>query len=222
MPKFAPWSYSKLKAFETCPRQFYHMKIAKTYTEPEREHLIYGNEFHKACELYVRDGKSLPKKFDYAKGMLDTLMKKPGEKHTELRMGLNKDLEPCEYFAKDIWYRGIVDLLIIDEDKAWIVDYKTSKNEKYADTGQLELMYLTVLKHYPNIKKIHAALLFVIPKKLITETYTREDEPALWKRWLARYTKAETAAKNNIWNPNPSGLCNRHCAVLECPHNGQG
>ena len=25
----------------------------------------------------------------------------------------------------------------------------------------------------------------------------------------------------DVWNPRPSGLCKKHCVVLECPHNGR-
>ena len=30
-----PWSFSRIKAFEQCPKQFYHIKIAKDYVEEE-------------------------------------------------------------------------------------------------------------------------------------------------------------------------------------------
>ena len=39
----APWSFSRLKSFEQCPKQFYHMKIAKDYTEGETDAMRYGS-----------------------------------------------------------------------------------------------------------------------------------------------------------------------------------
>ena len=62
----APWSFSKAKAFEQCPKQFYHEKILREYPFVETEAIRYGNAFHTAAEEYIRDGTPLPKMFDYA------------------------------------------------------------------------------------------------------------------------------------------------------------
>ena len=54
--KIAPWSYSKAKSFETCPKQFYHEKILREYPFIETEAIRYGNLFHTAAEKFIRDG----------------------------------------------------------------------------------------------------------------------------------------------------------------------
>ena len=221
MPTFAPWAYSKIKAFETCPKQFYHLKVAKDYTEPPSEHLSYGNEVHKACEKFVKEDEPLPPKFRSFKPVLDALAKKPGEKHAELKLGLNADLRPCKFFGKDVWWRGVVDLLIHDGDRGWVIDYKTGK-ARYADPGQLELMALATFAHYPHVKEIRAALIFLVAEEMIRKKYTRDDIEPLWAKWIKRVNVAEAAMQANVFNPKPSGLCTNHCAVLECPHNGRG
>ena len=108
----------------------------------------------------------------------------------------------------------------MDKETAWVVDYKTSKSAQYADKGQLELMAMATFKHFPKIKKVHAGLLFVIAKKLIKQKYTDDMQPALWDKWLANYDRMEVAYKEDVWNARPSGLCKRHCAVIECVYNG--
>jgi hypothetical protein len=35
----APWSFSKIKAFEQCPKQFYHEKILKEFPVVETDAL---------------------------------------------------------------------------------------------------------------------------------------------------------------------------------------
>ena len=217
----APWSFSRIKAFEQCPKQFYHMKIMKDYVESETEAMLYGTAFHTAAEEYVRDGTPMPAKFDYAVGALDSLKSKQGNKLCEYKLGVTKDLEPCGFTDKEVWFRGIADLIILNENVAWVVDYKTGKSARYADKGQLELMALVVFKHFPQVKTVKAGLLFVVSKDLIKDVYTKEQVPALWEKWLADYSKMEQAFKNNMWNPKPSGLCRRHCAVVECAHNGR-
>ena len=218
-----PWSFSRIKAFEQCPRKFYHLKVAKDYTEPETEAMRYGTELHLAAEEYVRDGKPIPEKFIFIKGVLDALMKKEGEKLCEYEMGLTENLEPCGFKGENVWYRGIADLIILNlaKKKAWIIDYKSGKNSRYVDKGQLELMALAVFKHFPEVETVKAGLLFVVSNDLIKETYTKENEWLMWKKWLGDYGRMEKAFEANVWNPHPSGLCKRHCPVTGCPHNGR-
>lgn len=219
----APWSFSRIKAFEQCPKQFYHMKVAKTYTEPETEAMRYGTEFHEAAEVYVRDGTPLPARFEFAKPALDALLRIPGEKLCEYEMGLTEDLEPCGFKDENVWYRGIADLLIVDHDKkeARVLDYKTGRNTRYAERGQLELMALTTFAHFPEIETVKAGLLFVIAKELIKTSYTAHNKAELWRKWLSKYAAMEKAFENDVWNPKTSGLCRAHCPVTECPHNGR-
>lgn len=217
----SPWSFSKIKAFEQCPKQFYHMKIAKDYTEKETEAMLYGTLFHEAAENFVKDDTPIPEKFKYAEAALTSLKNKPGKKLCEYKLGLTEDLEPCGFFDENVWFRGIADLIILDGDTAWVVDYKTGKSARYADKGQLELMALATFKHFPEIKKVKAGLLFVIAKALIKDSYDSTAAPIMWKKWLADYARMEKALETDTWNARPSGLCRQHCAVLDCPHNGR-
>ncbi len=216
----SPWSFSKIKAFEQCPKQFYHMKIAKDYIEKETEAMLYGTLFHEAAENFVKDDTPIPEKFKYAESALTNLKNKPGKKLCEYKLGLTEDLEPCGFFDENVWFRGIADLIILDGDTAWVVDYKTGKSARYADKGQLELMALATFKHFPEIKKVKAGLLFVIAKALIKDSYDSTAAPIMWKKWLADYARMEKALETDTWNARPSGLCRQHCAVLDCPHNG--
>ena len=216
----SPWSFSRIKSFEQCPKQFYHLKVAKDYVESETEAMRYGTEAHLVAEEFIGSDKPIPKKFNYMKPVLEALKARDGEKHCEMKLGLTRALEPCDFMSEHVWWRGIVDLVIINGDMAWIVDYKTSKSAKYADKGQLELMALATFKYFPKIKKINAGLLFVVSNNFIKQTYTDDMIPALWKKWLSNYSRMEIAHSNNVWNAHPSGLCKRHCVVLECIHNG--
>lgn len=219
------WSFSSIKLFDQCPKKYYHLKVAKDYTEDFNTRVIlYGNEFHKAAEDYVSGAKAeLDARFIYAKAALDRLMGMPGDKLCEYKMGLTENLEPCDFHAKDVWYRGIADLLIIDKavGAAKVIDYKTGKSARYADKGQLELMALCVFKHFPEIKVIKAGLLFVVCNAFVGEVYTVEKQSPLWQKWMATYGGLERAFSNDVWNAKPTGLCRAHCVVLECPHNGR-
>ena len=75
-----PWSFSKAKAFEQCPKQFYHMKVLQQYEDKETEAMRYGTLMHEAAEKYVRDKEPLPRAFEYVQDTLDSLTAKRGEK----------------------------------------------------------------------------------------------------------------------------------------------
>ena len=216
----APWSFSRIKAFDTCPKQFYHVNVLKQFPFVETEAMRYGTELHKAAEEFIWDGTLVPERFGFLRPALQVLADMPGEKLCERKLGLNDRLEPCDFFAKDVWFRGIVDLAIIDGDRAYIVDYKSGKNSRYAEKGQLELMALAMFRHFPQLKEVKAGLLFVIANDFVRGKYARSGSKALWQKWLGEYAKMEAAFESGVWNPKPSGLCKRHCPVVECPHNG--
>jgi hypothetical protein len=197
--------------------------VVKDFQEDQNaEHLIYGTRFHKAAELYIRDGQPLPPEFTYAKSSLDNLGQRPGRKLCEYEMGLTENLEPCEFKDPRVWWRGIADLIILEDDgTARVLDYKTGKNAKYADTGQLELMALAVFKHFPEVTRVKAGLLFVIAKQFPKASYDRADEAKLWEKWLRDHGRMRRAYETGVWNPRTSGLCKKHCVVLSCQHNGR-
>lgn len=221
MSEAGAWSYSRMKDFETCPKQYYHVKVLKEHPFVETDATRYGNEFHKAAENFVRHGSDLPGKFAQYTDPLTALRDRPGDKHCELKLGLTEDLEPCGFFSKKVWFRGIVDLLIADGETGYVVDYKTGKSAKYADPDQLELMALATFAHFPYIKEVKAGLLFVVAGAFIKEQYAEKSRDERWARWYQRYAAMEKAHETGVFNPRPSGLCRAHCPVLECPHNGQ-
>ena len=220
MKQAGAWSFSKIKNFETCPKQFYHVTVLNEFPFKDTEATLYGKSFHTACEEFIRDGKPLPPQFSFMQDTMDRLAAMPGEKYCELKMGLTADLEACGFFDKGVWFRGIVDLLIIDGDTARVVDYKTGKSAKYADKGQLQLMALSVFKHFPQVKKVKGALLFTIANEIVKQDYSVTDEGVLWAPWLQKYAALEKAHETGVWNPRPSGLCRKYCPVVACAHNG--
>ncbi len=167
--------------------------------------------------------EELDPRFSYAAPALVKLKSMPGEKLCEYKMGLTSNLEPCDFYAKNVWYRGIADLIVLDAEKktAKIFDYKTGKSARYADKGQLELMALCVFAHFPHVQTVKAGLLFVVCNAVIREDFSVDNTSELWKKWGAEYGQLQRAYDNGVWNPRPTGLCKAHCVVLECPHNGK-
>lgn len=219
------WSYSSLKLFDQCPRKYFHLRVAKDFEEPESEAMLYGTRFHEAAENYIKSmgDTPLPPYFGFAKKALDNLIQLPGVKHCEYEMGVTENLDPCKFNDPNVWFRGIADLLIIDEEKAEarVIDYKTGKSAKYADPDQLELMSLCVFKHFPKVKKVKSGLLFVVANAFIKSKCDADNQGVLWDKWVSKHNRLKIAMQNDTWNPKPSGLCRKHCVVTSCSHNGR-
>ena len=208
------WSFSALKDYINCPKKYHETKVLKNYKFVDTPQTIYGKEVHTALENYVRDGTPLLKNYMRFKGMVDSLVNIPGDKYPEYEMGLTKELGPCDFNDENRFVRGIVDLLIVDGEHAFIVDYKTGSN-KYPDLKQLRLMALMTFAHFPKVNKIKAGLLFVMHNQFITEEYKREDIEKSWKRFEQPLQRLNMSYENDSWVPNPTPLCG-WCPVVTC------
>jgi ATP-dependent exoDNAse (exonuclease V) beta subunit len=218
------WSYSSIKTFDQCPKKYYHLKVAKDVKDSDTTATVYGKELHSAAEFFVRDGTEIPAKFSFVRDTLEALRKIEGEKHCEIKLGVAKKdgkYIPCEFFDKNVWWRGIADLLIIQGDKGFLVDYKTSKNAKYADTKQLDLLAGAVFLHYPQVKTLKSALLFVVSNEVVQKEHEAMFATAYMSTMHPELTRLEAAMTNNVWNPNSGPLC-KFCPVVECSHNRRG
>jgi PD-(D/E)XK nuclease superfamily len=136
MLKPPAWSYSSITLFDQCPKKYFHLRVAKDTKEPESDAMMYGKDVHLAAENYIKDGTPIPEKYAYLKPMLEKLNTIDGEKLCEYKMGLKKEngrLVACDFFAKDVWYRGVADLIILNHDKqeARVIDYKTGKSSAF-------------------------------------------------------------------------------------------
>lgn len=218
------WSYSSAKLFETCPRKYEAERITKEVKFTETEATRYGTAFHLAAEEYIRDDKPIPEKFEFAAPALTRLKNLPGEKHCEIKFGIAKRdgrLVACDFYAEDVWFRGVADLLIIEGDTARVIDYKTSKSAKYADTRQLALMAACVFLNYPEVKYVKSGLLFVVCNAFVKENYTFERRFDIFGKMNDLLTRREVAYNTGVFNANPNGLCSKWCEALSCPHNGK-
>ena len=96
------WSYSSLKDFTNCPKQYQEVKVLKNFTKKATPQMLYGTEVHKACEDYVGEGKPLAKNYERFKPVLDVFVEMEGTKYPEHQMGLDIGPKTAEAFAAAI------------------------------------------------------------------------------------------------------------------------
>lgn len=214
------WSYSGLKTFQQCPKKYYHLKVAKDIVDTPHESALYGSAVHKAAEDHIGKDVPVPKKYEYMMPILDALKRIPGEKFCELELGVTEDLKPCEFHAPDVWWHGIVDLLIVNREKqlAHMIDYKTGKSARYADIKQLDLMAVGVFAHFPEVRQIRSALLFVVSNEIVPKDHEVGNIKEYIDGVLPDIHRLNKALEVNVWNPVSGPLC-KFCPVKTCEYN---
>jgi hypothetical protein len=229
-PKPFAWSFSAVDNFHTCGKKYYHQNIAKDVSDDT----TFRNEGQKIHQIMANalDGAPLPDHLKHWNRWLEELWNGTTddvELHAEQKMAFTTDFEPCTYFDKVMkpWCRTVIDVLKVKGDKAKVWDWKTGKIKP--DVDQLMLCSTAVFVHYPGVKEIDAALIFLkedkgphIPRNNCTHEIRvrRDDLPFFWGRYIHKVNALERAVLTDEWNPTPSGLCRNHCPVRSCAHNG--
>ena len=207
----AAWTFSQLEKFETCPRQFYHLRVKKDVKDAPNEASKWGERVHEAMEQRLRDGAPLPEGMQQWEGLAKKAEAMPGRKGIELQMALNNAFQPCDW--KEAWTRGIVDYCAVEGTKAVALDWKTGKRKL---TDQLALYAAYVFAAEPQVDQVEVGFVWMGLKKIDKETFTRESVPIIWQKFLPKVRKLENAYERESWPCRPSGLCNGWCPVRTC------
>jgi len=215
------WSYSSLDLFKQCPYKYYRLRVKKDIKESPSTQMTYGLEAHKVAEEFIRDGTPIPEQFAFMREPLELLRKREGKHLCEYKLGIDRNFNPCGFYDKDVWWRGIADLIILKGDRALVVDYKTGKSSKYADTKQLEVLSLAVFKHFPEVTRVKAGLLFVVANDFVPAEFHVEQQGVYWTRWIEDTNRLEKSIELDVWNPRPNFTCKGWCPVKDCVHNGK-
>lgn len=212
------WSYSRLDQFENCPKRYWHTTVAKDFPEPKSDAQTYGTKVHKALELRVSKNAPLPKELSHLERIAVKFVDAPGIKLVEQQLAINEQFTPVKWFAKDVWCRAIVDLAVINKDRAVVVDYKTGKMSD--DFTQQRLATVMLMLHHKTIQTAEMIYLWLASKKITRGFLIREDTADVWSEFLPRVKRFQHAYDNTQFPARPSGLCKQHCHVVSCPHNG--
>ena len=219
------WSYSALKSYEMCPRKYHEMSVAKNYQDKPSDIMTWGNDVHKAFENNVANGEPFPIGMRQFEPIAAVLRASVGVRLVEQKLALNQNFNPVTWFAKTTWVRTIVDLAVINGEKAVVVDYKTGKRKE--DFDQLALMAAVMFNQAEELQTISAMFVWLSDyddekplECLSIVTYNREELPSLWERFQKREEEYQNAHRNSDFPAKPGGLCRRYCPVSTCPYHG--
>lgn len=216
------FSYSKLKNYATCPKRYYDIDIAKKYAEVESDDsaLAEGNRVHKALELRVSKGTPLPPKYSCYEDAMQRVLRLPGTIMVEQQLAIREDLSPCDWFAKDAWYRAKGDVVAIHGPVAIALDYKTGKILE--ESEQLALLAECIFSHYPQVQACRTEFWWLKDDAATRENFFRSKRAQTWAPILPKVATLKQAHETMDFPPTPNGLCKKYCIVTGCPFHGVG
>lgn len=211
-----PVSWTTLSGLVTCARQFFHLKVAKDVADEKGEGALWGDYVHKAFERRIKYATPLPEDLAKYEPMLAKIPKDGC--HAELKLAINKQLKRCDFFAKDVFMRCIIDYFRISTDgsKAKVVDWKTGKRKV---NDQLLMAALIVFYCYSHVDEIEIMFAWLqTGDKPDRQTYTREQIPEMWAKLTPNMRRYRDTFHAGVFPPTPSGLCRGWCPVKDCEH----
>ena len=242
-------SVSRGKSYRQCP-YYYKLKYHEKIPNPGEEqfYFVYGKIVHKIAEVHVQENGARSVKEisnEVLKGNIeieegkkaptlprDYKARLPG--HLRAIERLNKkigcsgiteykfryDLEP----PHSRFVTGFIDRLVLKEDKAFIIDYKTTKEGPYRENRdtirrdpQLRMYSRVVQKEFGlKAENIRAALFYLEGEDIIDASYTEDSLESIEREMLELYKSIESHAPEEA-----RGVTGNHCRRCEysemCP-----
>jgi len=220
LKKAFAWSYSQLKAYETCAFQWQQVNLLKNFKGTEGPELLWGNRVHHAIAASLKNGTVLPDEMRLYQPWLESIAKLPGTHYVEQKYAITKTFEPCEYFAHNVWFRGIGDVVVVNGLVAYVGDWKTGK--VLDDPVQLMLMAQLIFSHFPQVKRVQVQFIWLKFDCSSEQVVTRQDIADNWLGLMDRVKSMTAAYETDNFPKNPSGLCRKHCPVRSCEFWGVG
>ena len=218
-----PWAFTKLNAFETCPRKASAQYISRETpyeSTPERE---WGNYVHDSISEYIRSGTRLPGDLGFLERHVPVLGPQTRELRSEAQLAMDVNGISVPYGSRDCYFRGKLDVLNIDQTDmgtvGYVFDWKTGK--LWDDHDELECHAALASLAYPEVVQWFGCYVQIPkPTKMVPEPNVRLGElhtlKAEWHKIYNRVHKVEMDLKEGYGDtPRPNALCGwcslRHC-----------
>lgn len=211
-------SYTSLKQFDNCPRQYHEVRVLKKYPFVKTAESEFGDRAHKALELCGRDGIPLPDEFKNYQWVIDDIVRRlPGTVTYEHEFSLSASgsVVPHRAWNQKYW-TGKADVLAINGDHAIVIDWKTGSS-RYPDPDQLEMMGMFTLMQFPQINRVSGMLLFLQDGTAETAEVSRSTFSVISGKFYTSAKNIEFAQDSGKWPMNKTGLC-PYCPVTDCPN----
>jgi hypothetical protein len=212
------WSYSQLKSFELCPKNWAAYTYYKNVRDKDNDFTTYGKDVHKALELRVKKDKPLPLDLKHHEAAVQRFVSSVpnGRAMTEVRIGIDKAFNQVDFFASTVWCRAVIDLIVYNDDVALIVDWKTGKVRP--DFDQLDLMAAMAFCLIPTLKGVVGKFYWTKEKDVTSKKYPAAEIKNIWQGFLPRVARFQQSIRQEEFPARPNFKCRSFCGVSACQH----
>lgn len=208
--KYAPWSYSKAETAEICPRQFQHKHLLKTGAAEYGSDAKVGTVAHEILEhrvVGVANAEARKKALDNNPLVSDEMeMLRALEENmeeflvrferfcktqgvtkilNEVEWGITENYRATGFFAKDVYFRGKVDLGMLTRDGTlFVLDHKSGEPKKPLTQDakkrqQLQTYGVLAAPNMPDIAGVRAGIHYLLGKTA--------DDRLQWTDFVPKY-----------------------------------
>lgn len=205
MNKAPAWSFSSLNDYTNCPRAYQLKRVTKECKQSETEAMRHGTIQHEHLEFRVAKGTTLPDELQWMEPKIKLMEDSGGKLVAEQAVGLTKGLTPTEFFSKDVWVRGKLDLTVQFPEYSVVLDWKTGKRK--FDSDQLMLFAGFEFAARPEIDRVKTGYVWLKSKAIDSEEFRRKDVPIIWGHFMPKVERLNKSYEKDDWPCRPSGLC---------------
>jgi hypothetical protein len=211
-------SYSAIKLYENCPLRYYRQRILKDVVDDGGEASRYGERVHEYLENRLKESADLPQDLEHYEVLCTKVQQlaNGGELHIEKELVLTEELAPTGWWEPDAWLRSKLDVLVIRDGIAYVMDWKTGRRNP--DFFQLKLFAVQVFKHFPQVQKVKTSLVWLKQLQMDTEEYTRDQSNEMWAEIMKKIRRIYDSLEHDTWPARPSGLCRFCPARHDCDY----
>lgn len=236
MFKLAPYSYSKMSMFQSCPVKFYINYVKRPPNLPRENNASFekGTLTHLLLEKFLKEEMSTftPGKYEFLQpndvtsiyrlvlkfinsplfSEIRDFMNKPDAKNIERPFKLNHSFEAS---SDSTLIKGVIDCLHINGTKGMVIDWKTGGKSvtnliKYPRSSeQVSLYALWMFKQFPEVEVVDSRYVYVEHSYMEQHLFLRDEMHVLEEKFKFLIDKIEST---QIFKPNISRLCD-YCGV---------
>ncbi len=208
------YTFSILNAYVNCPEQMQRRYIAKDLGPyKETPEIAWGNKVHSAFEKRVGSGQPLPadmEQWECFAAPFDAM-----GAIVEQKLGVDANANASPYWDPPVFFRGKADCVVIKDDIAYIVDWKSGKSN-YEHPFEIQTNAVLVKAKFPHLTKIKGSYAWLKENRM-GQVYDLSDTAATWQQVLTITKDIERDMAAQDWHKKQSGLCG-YCNVGDCEH----
>lgn len=215
------WSYSTYNNFQRCPHRVYREKVLRdprpelVIPEGKTEHpMERGSRVHEAAELYMKEGLELIPELERFRENFETMRELQNCEDVifciEEDWAYREDWQPTGWHSEDCWLRMKVDMLMIRNDEAILIDYKTGRRHgnEISHMTQAQLYQLGTFIRYPELEHVTVEFWYTDIGELTQADFRR----GFGMQFQPLFTQKGQQVTNAInFDPKPSAFACKYC-----------